>query len=126
MEHRPPDRAAAAQGPEPIDETRFWPRSQLQSQSRAHELVSSSSPAAAVSAVRDTAAITSAPLPSSNSEATPAPSGESANMVMDVDSSADMDDRARRATSVLSMDDIEAAQALEGLRSGKQCVARSY
>ena len=28
------------------------------------------------------------------------------------------DDRTRRATSVLSMDDLEAAQALEGLRSG--------
>jgi hypothetical protein len=34
--------------------------------------------------------------------------------MMDVDG-----DRARRAASVLSMDDIEAAQALEGLRSGK-------
>jgi hypothetical protein len=29
------------------------------------------------------------------------------------------DDRSRRAASVLSMDDLEAAQALEGLRSGK-------
>lgn len=38
--------------------------------------------------------------------------------MMDVDSNS-VDDRARRATSVLSMDDIEAAQALEGLRSGK-------
>ena len=28
------------------------------------------------------------------------------------------DDRTRRAASVLSMDDLEAAQALEGLRSG--------
>lgn len=28
------------------------------------------------------------------------------------------DDRSRRAASVLSMDDIEAAQALEGLRTG--------
>ncbi|KAF3406256.1 hypothetical protein DPV78_001545 [Talaromyces pinophilus] len=36
--------------------------------------------------------------------------------MMDVDSNG-VDDRARRATSVLSMDDIEAAQALEGLRS---------
>lgn len=39
---------------------------------------------------------------------------------MDVDSNG-VDDRARRATSVLSMDDIEAAQALEGLRSGELC-----
>jgi len=36
--------------------------------------------------------------------------------LMDIDNSPD--DRSRRATSVLSMDDIEAAQALEGLRSG--------
>lgn len=36
--------------------------------------------------------------------------------LMEVDHSPD--DRSRRATSVLSMDDIEAAQALEGLRSG--------
>ena len=36
--------------------------------------------------------------------------------LMEVDNSPD--DRSRRATSVLSMDDIEAAQALEGLRSG--------
>lgn len=38
--------------------------------------------------------------------------------MMDVDSNASVEDRTRRATSVLSMDDIEAAQALEGLRSG--------
>jgi hypothetical protein len=38
--------------------------------------------------------------------------------LMDVDSTASGEDRTRRATSVLSMDDIEAAQALEGLRSG--------
>uniref|UniRef100_A0A093XF17 Clock-controlled protein 8 n=1 Tax=Talaromyces marneffei PM1 TaxID=1077442 RepID=A0A093XF17_TALMA len=36
--------------------------------------------------------------------------------MMDIDSNG-VDDRAQRATSVLSMDDIEAAQALEGLRS---------
>jgi hypothetical protein len=30
----------------------------------------------------------------------------------------DKEDRSRRAASVLSMDDLEAAQALEGLRSG--------
>ncbi|OJJ48421.1 hypothetical protein ASPZODRAFT_62206 [Penicilliopsis zonata CBS 506.65] len=36
---------------------------------------------------------------------------------MDLDG---VDDRSRRATSVLSMDDIEAAQALEGLRSDYQ------
>ena len=34
--------------------------------------------------------------------------------VMDIDT----DTRDRRATSVISMDDIEAAQALEGLRAG--------
>lgn len=33
------------------------------------------------------------------------------------------EDRSRRAASVLSMDDIEAAQALEGLRSGTICRA---
>ena len=36
--------------------------------------------------------------------------------VMDFDP---QDDRSRRAASVLSMDDLEAAQALEGLRSGE-------
>ncbi|EAW12687.1 putative clock controled protein (Ccg-8) [Aspergillus clavatus NRRL 1] len=36
---------------------------------------------------------------------------------MDVDNHSAAEDRSRRATSVLSMDDIEAAQALEGLRS---------
>lgn len=35
---------------------------------------------------------------------------------MDIDNLGE--DRSRRATSVLSMNDIEAAQALEGLRSG--------
>lgn len=38
---------------------------------------------------------------------------------MDVDIATSIDDRSRRATSVLSMDDIEAAQTLEGLRSGE-------
>ncbi|RDH37502.1 transcription factor Opi1-domain-containing protein [Aspergillus welwitschiae] len=37
--------------------------------------------------------------------------------MMDVDHSTVAEDRSRRATSVLSMDDIEAAQALEGLRT---------
>jgi hypothetical protein len=37
--------------------------------------------------------------------------------VMDLDTNT-ADDRSRRATSVISMDDLEAAQALEGLRSG--------
>lgn len=37
---------------------------------------------------------------------------------MEVDGAPKAEDRTRRATSVLSMDDIEAAQALEGLRSG--------
>jgi hypothetical protein len=36
---------------------------------------------------------------------------------MDLDNTT-ADDRSRRATSVISMDDLEAAQALEGLRSG--------
>jgi hypothetical protein len=35
------------------------------------------------------------------------------------------EDRSRRAASVLSMDDLEAAQALEGLRSG-MCFRVSY
>ncbi|KAF7130937.1 hypothetical protein CNMCM5793_003872 [Aspergillus hiratsukae] len=39
--------------------------------------------------------------------------------MMDVDNHPVADDRTRRATSVLSMDDIEAAQALEGLRAGE-------
>lgn len=38
--------------------------------------------------------------------------------MMEVDNQSAVEDRSRRATSVLSMDDIEAAQALEGLRSG--------
>lgn len=42
-------------------------------------------------------------------------------IAMEVDSTPNAEDRTRRATSVLSMDDIEAAQALEGLRAGKSC-----
>jgi hypothetical protein len=38
--------------------------------------------------------------------------------MMEVDNHSVVDERSRRATSVLSMDDIEAAQALEGLRAG--------
>lgn len=38
--------------------------------------------------------------------------------IMDTDNAAGAEDRSRRATSVLSMDDLEAAQALEGLRTG--------
>lgn len=37
---------------------------------------------------------------------------------MDVNRNSSPEDRSQRATSVLSMDDLEAAQALEGLRSG--------
>ena len=37
---------------------------------------------------------------------------------MDLDGTSSNEDRTRRDTSILSMDDIEAAQALEGLRSG--------
>ena len=44
-----------------------------------------------------------------------APPYHNAPSVMDVDKA---EDRSRRAASVLSMDDLEAAQALEGLRSG--------
>lgn len=43
------------------------------------------------------------------------PSHNAHPSVMDVDKA---EDRSRRAASVLSMDDLEAAQALEGLRSG--------
>ena len=46
------------------------------------------------------------------------PSSGDAN-AMDIDSHVHLDERGRRDTSVLSMDDIEAAQALEGLRAGK-------
>lgn len=60
--------------------------------------------------------IPSAHSPSSSNTTTPR--YESFHAKMDVDSNS-TDDRARRGTSVLSMDDIEAAQALEGLRSGK-------
>lgn len=38
--------------------------------------------------------------------------------IMEPDSTAVAEDRSRRATSVLSMEDLEAAQALEGLRTG--------
>lgn len=51
----------------------------------------------------------------SASYSTDPPSDNHAPSVMEVDSRPD--DRARQA-SVLSMDDLEAAQALEGLRSG--------
>ena len=54
---------------------------------------------------------------------TPFPSNIDPNLpiAMEVDGTASTEDRTRRATSVLSMDDIEAAQALEGLRAGKSC-----
>ncbi|KAL2000962.1 hypothetical protein VTN02DRAFT_2424 [Thermoascus thermophilus] len=70
--------------------------------------LSSPSPAAVVSSVRDDASS----APSSSRPAVPPPSAS-----MDVDGNAGVDDRTRRATSVLSMDDLEAAQALEGLRA---------
>ncbi len=52
---------------------------------------------------------------------TPVPSNIDPNLptAMEVDSTPKSEDRTRRATSVLSMDDIEAAQALEGLRAGE-------
>lgn len=91
--------------------------------------VSSPSPAAVVSSVRDGASSAPshshppAPPPPSFAPSTSAAKHESASM-MDVDSNASVEDRTRRATSVLSMDDIEAAQALEGLRSGMCLAAR--
>ena len=44
---------------------------------------------------------------------------------MDIDSHNHLDERGGRATSVLSMDDIEAAQALEGLRAGNTACVNS-
>lgn len=41
---------------------------------------------------------------------------------MEVDSGGVDSERTQRATSVLSMDDIEAAQALEGLRTGNKSI----
>lgn len=41
---------------------------------------------------------------------------------MDTDNAWNNAERSKRATSVLSMDDIEAAQALEGLRTGKHTI----
>ena len=41
-----------------------------------------------------------------------------AGNAMEIDSVASLDGREGRSTSVLSMDDIQAAQALEGLRAG--------
>ncbi|KAF7178029.1 hypothetical protein CNMCM7691_006669 [Aspergillus felis] len=85
-----------------------------------------------VSSGRDAATITSATTtqtPSSHSSSSasspfsaPATAFSSFQHVpssmMDVDNHSVADERSRRATSVLSMDDIEAAQALEGLRAG--------
>lgn len=48
----------------------------------------------------------------------PASAQNAAAVVMDVDRNPSPEDRSQRATSVLPMDDLEAAQALEGLRSG--------
>ena len=68
--------------------------------------------------------ITSPPPPASSSPThLPPPSTTSATAVQHAASVMDVDckspeNRSRRATSVLSMDDLEAAQALEGLRSG--------
>lgn len=76
-----------------------------------HSTVLSPSPAAAVSSVRD-------PREPPVSTTTTFSEHESTTM-MDIDKNSAAEDRRQRATSVLSMDDIEAAQALEGLRSGK-------
>ncbi|KAJ9243650.1 hypothetical protein DTO169E5_2565 [Paecilomyces variotii] len=75
-------------------------------------VVSAPSPTPAVSSVRDPRG----PPISTTTTTTTRFEHESASM-MDVDRNSAADDRSRRATSVLSMDDIEAAQALEGLRS---------
>lgn len=53
-----------------------------------------------------------------NSSTSSASSPRHGPSVMDVDCNSSPEDRSQRATSVLSMDDLEAAQALEGLRSG--------
>ncbi|KAL4787817.1 transcription factor Opi1-domain-containing protein [Aspergillus varians] len=45
------------------------------------------------------------------------PTSQHVPSIMDVDNTAVAEDRSCRATSVLSMDDLEAAQALEGLRT---------
>ena len=68
--------------------------------------------------------ITSPPPPASSSPThLPPPSTTSATAVQHAASVMDVDckspeNRSQRAASVLSMDDLEAAQALEGLRSG--------
>ena len=54
----------------------------------------------------------------SSSSGLPASAQNAASVVMDVNRNSSPEDRSQRATSVLSMDDLEAAQALEGLRSG--------
>lgn len=71
----------------------------------------SASATAAASLTYTTTAPPSAPTPCP-------PHHHASSTVMDVDGTAVAEDRSRRAASVLSMDDIEAAQALEGLRSG--------
>ncbi|KAJ5573463.1 uncharacterized protein N7459_007890 [Penicillium hispanicum] len=59
--------------------------------------------------------VSTSSYPSPAPSATPAPRQNALAAVMDEPYPAD--ERTRRATSVLSMDDLEAAQALEGLRS---------
>ena len=56
--------------------------------------------------------------PSVPSRALPTETQETEFTAMEVDNARIANDRASRDTSVLSMDDIEAAQALEGLRTG--------
>ncbi|KAL2866275.1 putative clock controled protein (Ccg-8) [Aspergillus lucknowensis] len=55
-------------------------------------------------------------VPTSHSSSVSSPSQHVPSM-MEVENTAVAGDRSRRATSVLSMDDLEAAQALEGLRT---------
>ncbi|KAL4896002.1 transcription factor Opi1-domain-containing protein [Aspergillus ambiguus] len=69
-----------------------------------------------ISASTTSATLSAAPSPSHLPPGYPSGQHVSASM-MEVDGNSTAEDRSRRATSVLSMDDIEAAQALEGLRS---------
>lgn len=70
-----------------------------------------------VSAI-DTTDSTSSSYPPPPLLASHQPRQNATSAVMDLNSHSP-EDRTRRAASVLSMDDLEAAQALEGLRSGR-------
>jgi hypothetical protein len=110
MEHHPesPSRALFL---EPQQHAQYSSKMQ-ELASPATASASSLSPVPLFSTPRDVTARSHASLVSSVSSAI---SRDDSNGKMDVDS---VHDRGYRSTSVLSMDDIEAAQALEGLRSG--------